>query len=689
MVEQKVTVANNLGLHARAAAQLVRAAGRFQSKLRLERVDGSAIADAKSILSVLMLAASRGTELRAVAEGEDEVEAIKAVCNFFANDVDETEKDTTEAITQPREMRWRGLSVSEGLVVGRVLRIHDGTRHVYQAHIEETEIERELRRLRTAVRSARRQLSAIKAKTEKELGKEHAYIFDAHLLLLDDRKLISDIEGYITREHANAEWAVRVIGDRLLSVYADVSDAYLRGRGADIEDVIHRILIRLIGERPQYGHLSEDAVIVSEDLLPSTVAELDLEHVRAIAIDAGGWTSHTAIIARGLGIPAVVGLRDLYRRARTGDEIIVDSFTGEVILHPSMATSEAYRTKAVKASKRQTEPVAVGGSVRTLDGLEIRLRANVELPAEFEGVLRYGAQGIGLYRSEFLLARPGVMLSEEEQYLVYSEVARLAGLNGAIIRLFDLGGDKAGGRADAEPNPALGLRAIRFGLRYESVMRTQARAIMRAAAKGRLDIVLPMIADVSDVLRAKEITQSEQRKLEAEGIEFGPVRIGAMMEVPSAVLTAATIARVVDFFELGTNDLVQYLLAVDRGNEKVADWFRSLHPAVLQSIWRILDAAREVSIPAIVCGEMAATPAYAVLLVGLGAVDFSMAPSSIPRVRRALAQIDSGVACSIAARCLQCQTADEVEGLVRELFSSHWPHIFPPEKLPATPPAGS
>ena len=426
-------------------------------------------------------------------------------------------------------------------------------------------------------------------------------------------------------------------------------------------------------------------VIVSADLLPSTVAELDLEHVRAIVSDAGGWTSHTAIIARGLGIPAIVGLGDLYHHARTGDEIVVDSFKGEVVLHPSQATIEQHETEAARlAEEHPIEPTKGGGSVRTKDGVEITLRANVELPAEFEGVLKHGAHGIGLYRSEFLLARPGVMFSEAEQYQAYSEVAKLSGDKGAIVRLFDLGGEKGGASViDSERNPALGLRAIRFGLRYESVMRTQVRAIIRAAAKGHLDIVLPMVADVGDVRRAQRIIADEQAKLDSEGKEFGPVRIGAMIEVPSAVLTASKIARIVDFFELGTNDLVQYLLAVDRSNDKVADWFRSLHPAVLQSISESLKAAREAGIPAIACGEMASTPVYAVLLVGLGATDLSMTPSSIPRVRRALAGIDSQHARAIVDQCLHCETADAVEDLVRERFSSLWPQLFPAKSLPA------
>jgi phosphotransferase system enzyme I (PtsI) len=583
------------------------------------------------------------------------------------------------------EERLRGLGVSDGVVVGRVLRVFNGARQVFRATLDETEVTRETRRFRAAIRLARRQLLAIKARAERELGAEHAYIFDAHLLMLEDKKLFDDVERYISEERVNAEWAVKVASDRLLSVYAEIKDDYLRERGSDIEDVTQRILVALSGERASYRSLTEDAVIVAEDLLPSAMAELNFEHVLAIATDAGGWTSHTAIIARGLRIPAVVGLRDLHRRARTGDPIIVDALRDEVILHPSSSTVEHYQSMITKgaimqqlASEESREPL------RTLDGKEIILRANVELPAEFEDVKRFGARGIGLYRSEFLFAHRNAMPTEDEQRRAYEEVARLAGEEGATIRLFDLGGDKAtGGTTETERNPALGLRAIRFSLTREEFLRTQARAILRAASHGRLDIVLPMISDVGDVRRARRIINQEKAQLIAEGQEIGSIRIGAMIEVPSAVMTANSVAHEVDFFSLGTNDLVQYLLAVDRGNEYVADWFRSLHPAVLESIRLALEAARKAFIPAVVCGEMASTPAYATILVGLGASELSMTPSSIPRVRRVIGGIKFADVQEIALECLECETADDVEEIVRSRFSENWPHLFPAKSLPA------
>ena len=686
MAERTLRVTGRLGLHARAAANLVRIANQFQSNITLHRLDNPIEADAKSILSILMLAASRGTELRLVAEGPDEQPALDAVYELFARDFDEPEA-VDKKHTVKEEIRSKGLGVSDGVVIGRVLRLQDGTREVYRAEIDETEVERERRRFRAAVRLSRRQLEAIKERAENELGRGHAYIFDAHLLFLEDAKLTRDVEDYIVKERANAEWAAKVVGDRLLSIYMQINDEYLRERGSDIEDVIQRLLVNLTGESPGNPKLSEDAVIVAQDLLPSTIAELDLNHVRAIATDAGGWTSHMAIIARGLGLTAVVGLRDFYNRTRTGDQIIVDAQRGEVILNPLPSSIERYAFTAHLSPSMSPEVAPATGPVTTKDGVIVALRANVELPTEFEAPKRFGACGIGLFRSEFLLSRPGVILSEDEQFDSYRALAEAAGSDGAIIRLFDLGGETGFELSERpERNPALGLRAIRFGLKNEKMMRAQLRAILRAAEFGTLGLVIPMVADVADVMRAKNLIDEERTALERAGIDHAGVRIGAMIEIPSAVLTADKIAAEVDFFELGTNDLVQYTLAVDRGNDDVSDWFRTLHPAVLFGINRTLEVARNADIPAIVCGEMASTPAYAVLLVGMGAIDLSMTPASIPRVRLTLQQIDTREPAEIAKRCLGCATADEVEDIVRMEFRSRWPELFSPAALPSKSP---
>lgn len=682
MAERILEVTSRLGLHARAAANLVRVASRFKSKLTLQRLEGGVEADAKSILSILTLAASYGAGLRLVATGEDEQEALEAIVGLFARAFDENDKaEPRPAVALKHELRRRGLGVSDGVVMGRVLRLQQGARDVYRAEIGDGDLERETRRFRTAVRLSRRQLEVVKQRAEKELGRGHAYIFDAHLLFLEDAKLTRDVEDFIVNEHSNAEWATKVVGDRLLSIYAQMNDEYLRERGSDIEDVIQRLLANLTGEGLKYPNLSEDAVIVSPDLSPSTVAELDLNHVKAIATDSGGWTSHMAIIVRGLGLTSVVGLRDFYQRTRTGDRIIVDARHGEVILHP---TAETIGQFEFTTRPREGEAPTVGetGPVTTRDNVRVALRANVELPAEFQAVKKFGACGVGLFRSEFLLSRPGLMNSEQEQYEAYKALAEAAGSDGAIVRLFDVGGEIGNDTGQQERNPALGLRAVRFALRNKQVMRTQVSAILRAGAAGNLSLVIPMVADLADVRAAKKLIAEEAESLRERGESFAEVPVGAMIEVPSAVLTAEKIAGELDFFELGTNDLVQYTLAVDRGNDQVAGWFRTLHPAVLYGIKRTLQAGADASIPVIVCGEMASTPAYAVLLAGLGATDLSMTPAMIPRVRAALAQIDTGEAETVANRCLAAATADEVEEIVREEFKTRWPQLFSPNMLP-------
>lgn len=580
------------------------------------------------------------------------------------------------------ESRWNGLGVSGGFVMGRVLRVHGSRNQIYRVTLDTDEVEKEVRRFRAAVRLSKRQLNVIKQRAEEELGRNHAYIFDAHLLMLEDRKILHEVESYIKRENANAEWALKVVSDKLLAVYAEIKDDYLRERGSDIEDVVQRLLVALNGHRLTHRNILENAVIVAEDLLPSVLAELNFSRTKAIATDVGGWTSHTAIIARGLGLPAVVGLQNLYRIARTGDEIIIDGNKGEVILYPSKDTFQNYQTK-LAATNGLAVKEAVQGKAKTLDGTEITLRANLDLLVENEGMSVASVCGVGLYRTEFLLAHRGTMPTEEEQYQAYLKVAELSKNHPAKLRLFDIGGDKISvALAENERNPALGLRAIRLSLTHEEILRTQIRAVFRAAAKGNFEVSIPMVSDVSDVRRAKKIIEEEKENLLNEGVEIGDIKIGAMIEVPSAVLTSGKIANEVDFFSLGTNDLVQYLLAVDRGNDHASDWFRTLHPAVLQSIKQTLDAASKANISSIVCGEMAGTPVYAVILIGLGARELSMASTSLRRVHKALSNINLNEAKEIARKCLECGTANEVEDLVRDEFVKQWSEIFPTESLP-------
>lgn len=690
MIVKEITVTNRLGLHARAAATLVRAIANFKSNITLEHLGNGLAADAKSILKLLMLSASQGAALRLMVEGPDEVAAANEIMGIFAGGFGEEEQFMVRARRRgpPPQNTWHGLGVSEGVVIGRVMRLFDGTPQVFRISLPENELEREVHRLRAAVRLARRQLLAIKTRAEREFGKQHAYIFDAHLLMVRDHKLLDDLENFIRRERLNAEWAVKVTSDRIAARYAEMDDEYLRERRADVADVTQRIIKILCGERNVTRQVTESIVIVAEDLLPSALADLDLTHTRAIALDAGGWTSHTAIIARALGIPAVVGLRNLHPRARTGDVIVVDAHSGTVVLHPTLAAKRHYEKLA---GSHENFAGGLGDddkahSLETLDRVPVTLRANLELPAEYASVKRYGARGVGLYRSEFLLTQSKTLPDEETQRRAYVELAQLAGAEGATIRLFDLGGDKISDATanlhQPERNPALGLRAIRLAFSLTDLFRVQVRAVLRAATEGTLQMVLPMVADVADVRQAKAIIAAEREALINDGIAVGSVQIGAMIELPAAAMLAHHLAREVDFFSLGTNDLIQYTLAVDRGNEAVAPWFRTLHPAVLQGIAHTLRAARAAGIRAVVCGEMAATPTYAVILLGLGATELSMMPPAMPRMRRVLSSIAHADAQLLAHQALECATADETEMLVAKEFATRWPHLFGAHNLP-------
>ena len=424
----------------------------------------------------------------------------------------------------------------------------------------------------------------------------------------------------------NAEWAVREVASRLLDVYATIEDAYLRERGNDIEDVTHRLIKILSGTQTRdLSKLSNEAIIVAEDLLPSVAAELDPGKVLGFVTSSGGTTSHTAIIARSLGIPAVVGLRGITSRVRSGETIVIDGGSGVVVLRPTPETLRFYSEQRERERQQQRVDLEERDlPAVTLDNEAVILRANIELLDEIDVLQRSNAAGVGLYRSEYLYAQSSSGLpTEDEQYEVYKLLGEMSGDQGAVIRTFDLGGDKLHlGGFKPEPNPALGLRAIRLSLTVGEVFRTQLKAILRAALHGRLKIVLPLISNLDELRYAKKIIADVEREMREARVKHAEdIEIGVMIEVPSSVLQAESIAREADFLSLGTNDLTQYMLAVDRGNENVAHLFDSLHPAVLRAIKFASDAARRAKISITVCGEMASNPTHVVVLLGMGLRD--------------------------------------------------------------------
>ncbi|HYV03079.1 MAG TPA: phosphoenolpyruvate--protein phosphotransferase [Blastocatellia bacterium] len=595
----------------------------------------------------------------------------------------------SSSLTRSRDVKLRGIAASPGIAVGRVLRLDQRGRHqFYYIAVSAAQVRMEIRRLREALEEGRAQLREFKVRLARELGYEHSFILDAHLLMLEDERLVAELEHDIRTRRVNAEWAVRAVTDRAIEAYKNVNDPYLRERTSDLEDVATRLLTILSGKDEfELSRLDQDVIIVAKNIWPSTVAELDFNHVLGFATNAGGLTSHTAIIARALGIPAVVGLREATRYAKTGNAIVIDGAEGEIILRPTRRVVKDYSLKRARDEKQRARQIDLESAAQTLDGVKITLRANVELSTEIESLARFGAEGIGLYRSEFMfLNRLPNLPNEDEQYAVYRKLAAATGEAGANIRVFDLGGDKLTLEGfEEENNPALGLRAIRLSLKVEQMFRTQLRAVLRANLHGRLRVVLPLISTITELREAKRIIAEVKQEMAEAGVEHNAaLPIGVMIEVPAAALMADIFAREADFLSIGTNDLIQYILAVDRANENVAHLYQPFHPAVLRTLAHLVRVAETEKVPLELCGEMAADPLQAVVGIGLGIRTLSLVPASIPLVKNAIRSVELERVRLLMQDAMKLTSASEVEELVaRELprqaprFFAAWPSQQP------------
>lgn len=579
------------------------------------------------------------------------------------------------------EIRLNARAVSRGIAVGKIVCLHGRKRQFYKINLDASKIEREIRRFRAAARLAVRQLKKISV---NQTDKTKANIFDAHLLILEDNSLHSKIETSIGEQQINTEWAVKIVTDDYIAKYKAIKDEYLRERYIDLKDVAERLLTALGGGGKSNLQLEKNSIIVAKEVKPSTLIELTESQPLAIITENGGWTSHTFILAREMNLPAVTGVKRILRRVKNGDEVIVDGFDGQIILNPLPEIRKKYEIKAVEFQQSQNiADELIKKKSKTLDGREIKIRANLDLPKGYAEAKKHGAQGIGLYRSEFLFNQFKGFPSENEQIEAYRKIAESVGEEGVRIRTFDLNVEQLTDEPEErEKNPALGLRAVRLGLSHLNEFRTQIRAILQASTGNNISVILPMISDVSEIRRVKKIIESEKDKLKKRKIAYGNLPLGAMIEVPSAVLTIDEIASETEFLCLGTNDLVQYLLAVDRDNEAVADWFRTIHPAVLRALKMIFQAAEKRNIPAVVCGEMAGSPVYIPILLGLGATELSMNVHSIARVRRIIAKIAHEETRELTKTLDNCCTADEVEQAVGKFYREKWAHLFPPDIFP-------
>ncbi len=562
-----------------------------------------------------------------------------------------------------------GTGVSPGIAVGRALVMERDAAPVFRLAVPADRVEGEVRRLEEAIASSREQLRAVKERLSREVGAPHAYIFDAHLLMLDDPLLRERAADVVRGEGVNAEWALRSVSESLHALFSQFSDAYLRERSTDLDDVIGRIQLNLRGssEAPSLSRLPGPVVLVAGDLTPSEAAELDWDRVLAIVTDVGSSTYHTAIIARSLGIPAVAGLKEATRQIPPGSLVAVDGTRGEVVVEPSGAALEVLGA-AQEVYRREEERLRGTRALaaQTLDSVEVRLEANVEFPEEAATAQLYGAQGIGLFRSEYLLGRGLRFPTEEQQLDVYRRLIEQMHPHPVTVRTWDVGLEALGPAGPSSPNPALGERALRLLRRSPEPFRVQLRALLRAGRQGPVRIMFPFVSGPGDLRLALSLLEQAKAELRAEGVLFREdVPVGVNLEVPSAAVVADLLAPEVDFFSVGTNDLIQYLLAVDRTDPRVSSLYEPLHPAVLRTLRRIADTAEAHGRPLSVCGEMAGQPVEAVLLVGLGFRSLSMAPSAIPRVKEALRAVRAADARSLAERCLGLATCGEIEALVR------------------------
>ena len=568
----------------------------------------------------------------------------------------------------------QGIAASDGIAIAKVYTLTEPDLTVTKVTVEDSE--KEVSRLDDALAASIKDVELIKETALKNLGEEEAQVFDAHLMVLSDPELIGQVKDSITSNKVNAESALKEVTDMFISIFAGMEDnPYMQERAADIRDVSKRILAHLLGVKiPSPATIKDEVIIVAADLTPSDTAQLNRQYVKAFVTDIGGRTSHSAIMARSLEIPAIVGTKEVTSIAKDGDIIIVDGLTGDVFLNPSEEVIAEYRAKAEAFAAQQAEWEKLKDSkTYTKDGHQVELAANIGTPKDLEGVVHNGAEGVGLYRTEFLYMDSHEMPTEEDQFEAYKAV--LEGMNGkpVVVRTMDIGGDKELPYLPLphEMNPFLGYRAIRISLHEPAMFRTQLRALLRASVYGKLRIMFPMIATLNDFRGAKALLEEEKAKLIAEGVAVSDdIQVGIMIEIPAAAVLAHQFAKEVDFFSIGTNDLIQYTMAADRMNERVSYLYQPYNPSILTLIKHVIDSAHKEGKWAGMCGEMAGDQTAVPLLVGLGLDEFSMSASSVLKTRSLIAKLTLSDMQALADKAInECATVQEVEALVEEAVS--------------------
>jgi len=574
-----------------------------------------------------------------------------------------------------------GIGVSPGVAIGEVHLVNRARMAAIERPITAGQVEGQIELFRAAVQQSKQQLETIKSSVTDQNICEHLYIIDTHLLILEDQMLVEGTIELIRERLVNAEGALKQTLQKIREVFEQIDDEYLRERSSDIENVGERVLRNLMGESLQsITDFDRKGIIVAHDLSPADTMQIDRNRILGFVTDLGGRTSHTAILARSLGIPAVVGLESVTSLVPGGTPVIIDGTSGTVILNPSSETFKEY------LKKKQDYEYAEQGLLafrplpaETPDGFELTLRANIELVDEIPLALEQGAAGIGLFRSEFLYLGAPLPPDEEEQYQIYRQILQQVAPRSVTIRTLDVGGDKFVKEINLsdEANPALGLRGIRFSLAERVLFKTQLRSILRASTHGTCRLMLPMVSGVAELRDTRQLISQVMDELDAEGFAFDrEIQVGIMIETPSAALIADLLAREVDFFSIGTNDLIQYCLAVDRANEHVAYLYEPLHPAILRALLKIATAGREAGIPVSVCGEMAGDPFYVPILLALGFSELSMNANCISRVKRIVRLFPLTEARALLDELLQLPTALDVAHRLEDVMAERLPDLF-------------
>jgi phosphotransferase system enzyme I (PtsI) len=574
---------------------------------------------------------------------------------------------------------YKGIGVSPGIAIGRAVLVEKRVAAVYRVPIREEDVEAEVNRFLESLAKTRAELLELKQKVSRSMGEEFASIFEAHAMIVSDPSFADKVVQKIESEQVNAEWALSEVQEEYEARFASFEDEYLRERMADVKDVAERVLTHLSGiAHHDLSEITHDVVILADDLTPSDAIHFNRRPIVGFATESGGRTSHTSIIAKSLFIPAVIGVPRLTKIIDNDELIIVDGYEGTLIVNPTPAMVAEYRTRVSRheeAERKLLENRSLAAV--TKDNRKISLQANIELIEELDDAIKFGAEGIGLYRSEFLyISKSPGLPTEEEHFNVYRKLAEATAPNWCVIRTFDLGGKKLAREVmgSKEDNPVLGLRGLRLCMKHRDMFRTQLRALLRASVHGNIKIMFPLVSSVQELRQVKTLIREIKAELDGQGIPYNrELQIGIMVEVPAAALIGDLLATESDFFAIGTNDLIQYSLAIDRANENVSYLYEPLHPALLRLIKSVIEAGKRAGIPVSMCGEMASDPIYAIVLLGLGLEIYSMNPSNIPVIKNIIRSVRYRDCRRIAEIALQKKTAQEIEEFVIESVAMRFP----------------